>query len=55
MTLKPSLRIFSRDRSVLDSLILEARQKWLSARSDKIDIFASEGLVPSSTIKWIIR
>ena len=36
-------RVFSRDRLVLDSLILEARRKWLSARSDKIDIFASEG------------
>lgn len=37
------ITIFSRDRSVLDSLILEARKKWLSARSDKIDIFASDG------------
>ncbi|KAH9995436.1 P-loop containing nucleoside triphosphate hydrolase protein [Russula compacta] len=37
------ITVFSRDRSVLDSLILEARRKWLSARSDKIDIFASEG------------
>ncbi|KAI0288437.1 P-loop containing nucleoside triphosphate hydrolase protein [Russula brevipes] len=38
-----SITIFSRDRSILDSLILEARKKWLSARSDKIDIFASDG------------
>jgi len=37
------ITIFSRDRSVLDSLILEARKKWLSARSDKIDIFANGG------------
>ncbi|KAI9459022.1 P-loop containing nucleoside triphosphate hydrolase protein [Russula earlei] len=37
------ITIFTRDRSVLDSLIMEARQKWMSARSDKIDIFASEG------------
>lgn len=44
-SLKASRRIFSRDRSILDSLILEARQHWLSARSDKIDIYASEGSV----------
>ncbi|KAF8498574.1 P-loop containing nucleoside triphosphate hydrolase protein [Russula emetica] len=38
------ITIFSRDRSILDSLLLEARQKWVSARSDKIDIYAaSEG------------
>ncbi|KAI0255951.1 P-loop containing nucleoside triphosphate hydrolase protein [Lactifluus subvellereus] len=37
------ITIFSRDRSILDSLILEARKKWMSARSDKIDVFASEG------------
>ena len=44
--LKASCRIFSRDRSVLDALILEARQKWASARGDKIDIYAaSEGSV----------
>ncbi|KAH9967184.1 P-loop containing nucleoside triphosphate hydrolase protein [Russula dissimulans] len=35
------ITIFSRDRSILDSLILEARQKWMSSRNDKIDIFAS--------------
>ncbi|KAI0057432.1 P-loop containing nucleoside triphosphate hydrolase protein [Artomyces pyxidatus] len=38
-----TITILSRNRSVLDSLILEARQKWLSARSDKIDIYAMEG------------
>jgi hypothetical protein len=43
--LNVSHRIFSRDRSILDSLILEARQHWLSARSDKVDIYASEGSV----------
>ncbi|KAI0305836.1 P-loop containing nucleoside triphosphate hydrolase protein [Multifurca ochricompacta] len=37
--------IFSRDRSVLDSLIIEARNEWLSARSNKISIYASEGYV----------
>ncbi|KAI9458205.1 P-loop containing nucleoside triphosphate hydrolase protein [Lactarius psammicola] len=36
------ITIFSRDRSILDTMILEAREKWLSARSDKIDIYASE-------------
>ncbi|KAF8475167.1 P-loop containing nucleoside triphosphate hydrolase protein [Russula ochroleuca] len=40
------ITIFSRERFILDSLILEARQNWLSARSDKIDIFASEGYGP---------
>jgi hypothetical protein len=44
-SLKDSCRIYSRDRSILDSLIREARQHWLSARSDKIDIYASEGSV----------
>ncbi|KAF8460460.1 P-loop containing nucleoside triphosphate hydrolase protein [Russula ochroleuca] len=37
------ITILSRDRSILDSLILEARQNWLSSRSDKIDVYASEG------------
>ncbi len=47
-SLKASCRILSRDRCILDSLILEARQKWISARSDKIDIYAaSEGSVRS--------
>jgi chaperone BCS1 len=36
------ISIFSRDRSILDSLILEAREKWMSARNDKISIYASE-------------
>ncbi len=41
-----SCRILSRDRSILDSLILEAKRKWVSVRSDKIDIYAaSEGSV----------
>jgi len=26
-------------------MILDAREKWISARSDKIDIYASERLV----------
>ncbi|KAI0047937.1 P-loop containing nucleoside triphosphate hydrolase protein [Auriscalpium vulgare] len=38
-----TITILSRDRSVLDALILEARKKWLSARADKIDIYAMEG------------
>ncbi|KAH9073493.1 P-loop containing nucleoside triphosphate hydrolase protein [Lactarius deliciosus] len=37
-----TVTIFSRDRSVLDTMILEAREKWMSARNDKIDIYASE-------------
>ncbi|KAI0047928.1 P-loop containing nucleoside triphosphate hydrolase protein [Auriscalpium vulgare] len=38
-----TVTILSRDRSVLDALILEARKKWLSARADKIDIYAMDG------------
>ena len=39
-------RILSRDRSILDSMIFEARKKWASSRSDKIDIYAAcEGSV----------
>ncbi|KAF8475170.1 P-loop containing nucleoside triphosphate hydrolase protein [Russula ochroleuca] len=37
------ITIFSRDRSILDSLILEARQNWLSERTDKIEIYACGG------------
>ncbi|KAI9440622.1 P-loop containing nucleoside triphosphate hydrolase protein, partial [Lactarius indigo] len=37
-----TITIFSRDRTILDTMILEAREKWMSARSDKIDIYASE-------------
>lgn len=37
-----TVTIFSRDRSILDAMILEAREKWISAGSDKIDIYASE-------------
>ncbi|KAH9074688.1 P-loop containing nucleoside triphosphate hydrolase protein [Lactarius deliciosus] len=37
-----TIAIFSRDRSILDAMILEAREKWMSARSDKIDIYATE-------------
>lgn len=37
-----TITIFSCDRSILDTLILEAREKWMSARDDKIDIYASE-------------
>ena len=50
-SLKASHRIYSRDRSILDSLIREARQHWLAARSDKIDIYASEGSVRYPYIK----
>ncbi|KAH9976010.1 P-loop containing nucleoside triphosphate hydrolase protein [Lactifluus volemus] len=38
-----TITIFSRDRSILDSLILEARKKWISARGNSIEIFANEG------------
>ncbi|KAI0272544.1 P-loop containing nucleoside triphosphate hydrolase protein [Gloeopeniophorella convolvens] len=38
-----TITILSRNRAILDALILEAKQKWLSARSDKIDIYANEG------------
>jgi chaperone BCS1 len=44
------ITIFSRDRSILDSLVLEARQKWMSARNDKIDIFA--GASESFSSEW---
>ncbi|KAH9022472.1 P-loop containing nucleoside triphosphate hydrolase protein [Lactarius pseudohatsudake] len=37
-----TITICSRDRSILDTMILEAREKWMSARSDNIDIYASE-------------
>ncbi|KAI0255952.1 P-loop containing nucleoside triphosphate hydrolase protein [Lactifluus subvellereus] len=36
------ITIFSLDRSILDSLILEARQKWMAARKDRIQVFVSE-------------
>ncbi|KAI9440619.1 P-loop containing nucleoside triphosphate hydrolase protein [Lactarius indigo] len=37
-----TVTIFSRDRSILDTMILEARETWMSARSDKIDIYAGD-------------
>ncbi|THH15227.1 hypothetical protein EW146_g5210 [Bondarzewia mesenterica] len=37
------ITIFSRDRAVLDGLILEAKKAYLAARDDKIDIFVNEG------------
>lgn len=45
ISLNLSRRIFSLDRSILDSLILEARQKYISARSDRIQVFVSEASV----------
>jgi mitochondrial chaperone BCS1 len=34
--------IFSLDRSILDTLILEAREKWTSARDDRIQVYVSD-------------
>ncbi|KAI0033944.1 P-loop containing nucleoside triphosphate hydrolase protein [Vararia minispora EC-137] len=39
-----NVTILSRDRTILDSLIRDAKRAWLSARQDKIDLYANEGL-----------
>lgn len=36
-------RLCTRNRAVLDALILEAKKAYMSAREDKIDIFVNQG------------